>query len=63
MKEFFKSYGDLCKTNLNWTKEHWKGYTLICVLAFAIPFCGLYIYNKLDDHKSTKELSGCTENE
>ena len=31
-KEFFVSYWELTKASCRWVKEHWLGYTILCII-------------------------------
>ena len=37
-KEFFVSYWELTKESGRWLKEHWLGYTILCILVFLWQF-------------------------
>lgn len=58
MKEFFKGYNDMCvKPQLQWLKKHWKGYTLICVGAFTVPFLVAKVVNEIQERNLVKNIT------
>lgn len=37
MKSFFKDYWELCEESNKWMKKHWKGYLVLCFIAYDLP--------------------------
>ena len=46
-KEFFVSYWELTKESGRWMKEHWLGYTILCIVITLWQFRGL-IWRKIE---------------
>lgn len=56
-KEFFVSYWELTKASGKWMKEHWLGYTILCVLITVWQFRGFisrWIQDKLSERKEKR---------
>ena len=64
MKRFFKDYKEMCvKPQLQWIKKHWKGYTLMCIGAFAIRVLVTKVMGKIQEKNFEKMYAQEEKNE
>lgn len=42
MRKFWNSYMELCKHDIGWLKEHWKGYILMSIMLYAVVAFGFF---------------------
>lgn len=63
-EEFWSDYNEMVLKNSDrWLKKHWKGYTVLCIVSFFIPFIVSFITTllvkirkeKLDEKKGEEE--------
>lgn len=56
IKGFWKGYVDLCKASLEWLKDYWLLYILICIV-FAVIYVGPSVIADLKFWKTTDKIS------
>lgn len=55
LKEFVTDYNEMVlKPSEEWTKKHWKGYSVLCVATFITSAVGTALYIKIKDKKESE---------
>lgn len=56
LKEFATDYNEMVlKPSGEWTKKHWKGYSVLCAATFVTSAVGTLIYIKIKEKKESKQ--------
>lgn len=56
-KEFWSDYNEMALKNGNkWLKKHWKGYIVLCLVAFFVPYAITRFVNRSKRRREIKEF-------
>ena len=57
--EFWKSYFEVCEISGRWMREHWVGYTIVCIIGVAMSYGIIFIpgmiKEKIEEKRNKKE--------